>query len=477
MKNIFLTFILFTFSAVLFAQRNDTTLDITMQVVSWQEIVEYDRLHAPDSARINARIATRHKGKVHPERSTMLSEGLQSSDPHGVMEAKMRAASPLPTATFAGLGDNNNYIPSDVQGAAGPNHLMIALNTEFRIQNRAGMVLSTVSIFSFFSGFPTALPFDTRIVYDPYSKRWIIITASDDNMSTSSLIVAASHSAGPTGNWNIYRIFVDPQNQTTWIDYPQIGLNKRWLTIAGAMYTIASPPAVPQFSSAKFYIFDKASLYGGNSAPPFQLINTSSMGENMAPVFTHDTTTSSVFLLQNHNGNINGNGILNLYKISGQLGSAVLTQVAQINTPNPWADIPPQTDFAPQLNTTSKISLNDSRILDAVYRNHTIWGVHHIFLPVSNIARCAVQFWQIDTTGQVIQRGRIDDQSGGIFYGFPSMDVNCNDDVLIGFSTFSSTQYASAAYAFREGCDTLLWNAGGMWCFSIRSRLSSNCCR
>jgi hypothetical protein len=70
-----------------------------------------------------------------------------------------------------------------------------------------------------------------------------------------------------------------------------------------------------------------------------------------------------------------------------------------------------------------------------------------------------VQWWQIapnnppSSAPSVAQAGRIEDPNGILFYAFPSIAVNKHDDVLIGFSRFSSNQYASANYAFRSGSD------------------------
>ena len=53
--------------------------------------------------------------------------------------------SPAPSSSFLALADDNTSIPPDTHGAAGPNHLMTTLNTQVRIQNRAGATLSTVT--------------------------------------------------------------------------------------------------------------------------------------------------------------------------------------------------------------------------------------------------------------------------------------------------------------------------------------------
>jgi len=79
--------------------------------------------------------------------------------------------------------------------------------------------------------------------------------------------------------------------------------------------------------------------------------------------------------------------------------------------------------------------------------------VHHIFLPAASPTRASVQWWQLTTAGDIQQRGRIDDPSGATFYAYPSIAVNANSDVLIGYSRFSASQYAGANYSFRQSCN------------------------
>src|SRR5712691_10061900 len=52
---------------------------------------------------------------------------------------------------FPGIGDNNTTIPPDMGGAVGPNHVMTALNSQVRIQNKTGGTISTVTLNGFFS--------------------------------------------------------------------------------------------------------------------------------------------------------------------------------------------------------------------------------------------------------------------------------------------------------------------------------------
>jgi hypothetical protein len=47
-----------------------------------------------------------------------------------------------------------------------------------------------------------------------------------------------------------------------------------------------------------------------------------------------------------------------------------------------------------------------------------------------------------------LDKGLIDDPSGKMFFGFPSIDVNAAGGALIGYSTFTAQQYPSAGYSY-----------------------------
>src|SRR5207249_3072134 len=76
------------------------------------------------------------------------------------------------------------------------------------------------------------------------------------------------------------------------------------------------------------------------------------------------------------------------------------------------------------------------------------------FLPAGGSpTRTAIQWWQLSPDGTILQHGLIDDPTGVNSYAWPSLSVNQFNDVLIGYSRFSTNQYASANYSFRYGSD------------------------
>ncbi|MDA0577235.1 MAG: hypothetical protein O3B24_03955 [Verrucomicrobia bacterium] len=372
-----------------------------------------------------------------------------ASAPEPEPEPSPLAASPGPAASFLGLGDSGTSIPPDTHGTVGPNHLMVTLNTQVRVQTRTGTVLSTVTLDSYWQALGSPDAFDPKILYDSFSNRWIFVACADSRSSSSAVLIGVSQTSDPTGSWNLYRVDADAAN-LVWVDYPSIGFNKNWIVVQMNMFNVSNNA----FNRTHLYVFNKSDLYAGG-AGAFTLISDNSIGGTQVPAITHDNTVNTMYVLQDWNGNFSGSGYLRLYTITGAIGFEVLTEISFPSTANPWDSAPPDgLDFVPQLGASQKIQANDSRMQRVVYRNGSLWGVHTVFLPAGGSpTRASVQWWELTPAGGVLQRSRIDDAGGITNHFFPSLDVNQNADVLIGYSRGSANQFVSANYSFRYGTD------------------------
>lgn len=374
--------------------------------------------------------------------------------------------SPSPGAAdnFAALGDDNTAIPPDTMGAVGPNHLMTTLNTQVRIQNRSGGVISTVSLDGFWAGLSAPLAFDPKVLYDRYAGRWYFTAMANPQSANSGVMVAVSGTNDPTGSWLLYGIDADGANQL-WTDYPSFGFNKDWIVVQANMFEIAGNDWV----GSNIYVFRKVKLFAASTSNHFRLFNDAE-GFAQAPSVTYDPAHATIYMVEDWNGQADIDpapgtqlgGVLRMAKISGAVFSETYTKDIFIADPNEWDDglnNPPE--FAPQAGSTRNIDAGDARMQNCMYRNGSIWCVHGISLPADGndltpTERTSIQWWQISTGGGVLQRGRIDDGDGIApleFYAFPSIAVNANNDVLIGYSKFSEDIFASAAYSFRSAID------------------------
>ncbi len=371
--------------------------------------------------------------------------------------------SPSTTVDFQGLTDDNTAFPPDTHGAVGTNHVITMLNTQVRLLSRTGTTITTTSLSNFWVsaniGSFTEV-FDPRIVYDPYNDRWIASAAVEPFSSNSGIVIGVSRTSSPTNfgdaGWNLRRVKVDSGGKK-WADFPMLGFNKNWVVIGANMFS--NSPVV--FSGSHFYVFDKTNLYAGNFTNPTLLADTNlSLAFSEYPAVTYDNSITNLYIVQDINGNFQSKGYIRLLSITGAINAPVLNNAVNpvyVTANSTWSDVEPNggADFAPQLGLPSvKVQNNDSRIGNLVYRNGSLWFAHTIFLPAgNNPTHSAVQWWELDPAGGLNQFGRIEDTTGTNYYAFPSIAVNKFNDVLIGFSRYSSNQYVSANYAFRAFTD------------------------
>ncbi len=365
-----------------------------------------------------------------------------------------RINSPVPDTSFTGLIDNGTSIPPDVNGAAGPNHLMQTLNPQVRITDKAGIDLFTTSLSNWWEPMPgNGGTFDPKIVYDPYEDRWIMITPSGSTSTTSRIYVAVSTTSNPLDDWNYYWFDTDTDN-ILWFDYPNLGFNKKWISIGGIMRNSA-------FEAVEFVVFtlDKNAAFNGDEDISLNKFTTG-LGSAIVPAFTYDDDEENLYLISTGDGNDNGSGYINLFTLSGTAEDPVFELEGSIGIPEPWENWSYENhgDFLPQLGSSEKLNSVDARMHTMIFRNNKLWAVHHIYLPADDPQYTAIQWWNLDTNGVILERGRIEDESQEYSYAFPSIAVNANEDVLIGHGVFSENIYASAGYSYKDHID----DAGSM---------------
>lgn len=406
-----------------------------------------------------------------PEQPRLIPEPQEQESPHRPISGKAKVfaeenvshaaqslgPSPPTSASFQGSPGAGN-VPPDTQGAAGPNQLMSAMNGELRVQNKSGATIGVVhSLGDFFSSVTngSSSAFDPQLQYDPYGGRWILVASANPSLSSAVLVIAVSQTSDPTGNWNLYSVTADSTGRY-WIDRPLLGFNKNWIVVSANMIPNDNSGVS---SHADVFAFNKSNLYSNGSGSfltRFSLPSEASFF--MRPTTTLDSSLNTMYLLQDWLGNSNGSGSLRLYSMTGSVGSEVLNNVGTpvfITTTDTWGDYI-GINGAPQLGSAERIATNAAEIQNVVYRNGSLWCTHTIFLPADGQAtRSLVQWWEISPNGTVRQRGRVQDPNGNVFYAFPSIAVNQNNDVLIGYARFAATQYAGSGYAFRAASDPL----------------------
>jgi cysteine-rich repeat protein len=420
-----------------------------------------------------------------PDASPMPGAARLAAPPFGLVP---RAASI--GGGFQALPDPGFVIPPDTMGAVGPAHVMTMLNSQVRIQNKMGGIVSTVLLDSFWT-LGTGLvgdPFDPHLHYDAIHARWIATVDANARTTASQVWFAISDSSDPTGGWDFYAFDADPSDQS-WADFPGFGYNATWIAITNNMFPVSNPFSF--FDGAKMWVIDAATAVAGGPItvtvfPKFFDAAAGMFSLTLQPVATFGAEPKlylvDIPVLSGVPGRlrlseITGTGPAPTWSPSaGSLmpgsgffdspnGFGNLIGAEQLGMPSTCAGgsfngqpclTTDNCDFASG-GICRRIDAGDVQIpATPVVRNGSIWVTHAGGLPVIATDRNAIFWYELDpalmlSSGDPIVQSGVIQGAPGTYLFYPSIAVNAVDDVVIGFSRSDAGRYAEAVVATRAG--------------------------
>lgn len=385
------------------------------------------------------------------------------------LSLSLSPAAPLPFApaslapalslSFAGLSNPTagDVIPPDTMGAVGPNHLVSLLNSQFGVFDKTtGLIPGTVVTIENFwgslgtgAGEPANNPFDPKVLYDSASGRFVAAAIGGHVVAPSWILLAMSATSDPTGAWFkvAIRADVDADNvvRQNGADYTCLGVDAANIYVAANMFDNTS-----NFQYSKVWVVSKSEplLNGGGVALTWTEFRNPA-GRNrdginafaMQPANTFGTAPAEYFIFED------GSGFLRLSSITSSAGTLTWNNLGSIQVTS-FSSLSATPD-APQQGDTRGINTSDTRLLKAVYRNGSVWTTHHVS---GTGGKTEVAWYQINPAAvSVAQQGRISDPDR--WYYYPSIAVNKDNDVAIGFSGSSAGEFASGWYTTRKGDD------------------------
>jgi Ca2+-binding RTX toxin-like protein len=361
--------------------------------------------------------------------------------------------------------NQSGFIPPDPSGAAGLNHLVDVVNTQIQWFTKAGALQNTQSLQSFFSS-PTST-FDPKVLYDLGSNRFIVMTMEQQGRNTGSaaddvsrIYVAASNSSDPNGGWTKFSFDSKVQigGVNYWADYPGFAVDEQAIYITANYFPFEGSGA----TYSRLFIMPKATLYAGGT-PTVTLTNPNLSTGLGFDIFTLQPAevvgdvngaTTGTFLVSTSLSYNNGDEALAVIRIDNPLTSPTFNtqflNVGNLGTTN----VPD----VPQLGSATLIDAGDGRAYDAVWKNNKLYLVNTIDV---GDGQATAHWYQINTTNlaalTLTQQGNItgEDIAAGTSTYYPSIAVNNNDSIAIGFAASGPSIYGGAYFTIRNAADAV----------------------
>ena len=351
------------------------------------------------------------------------------------------------------VGTGTWVVPPGVDGAVGPTRVISTLNNNFVIADRSANVLSTVSIDTFWAATGAVGAYDTRALYDAVNDRFVVAAVSNAGSPSSSVLVGITTTGDPGGTWSVARFDADAPN-TSWADFPQVGLHPNWFAV-----TLTMVPTAGGASTGRMFVLDYPAFRAGTaSATIFDPV-----GVCAAPAMTYGASSSMSVPrhLVSSTGTyaldtITGTGALPVYTTGGTRSRGVTwTQPTGIVLPQKA----PISGASACGTPACAVEAPDAQIRTTpIARGGAVWYAQTVGLPAGGFTHTGILWTKLDAaTGAVLDGGLIEDpaatQASGAWYAYPALAVNANGDAVITFTRFAADSFPSAAYATRRHGD------------------------
>ncbi len=366
------------------------------------------------------------------------------------------ASSPTSLVDFEAIRDTGMF-PPDCTIAAGPHHLMIAVNSSFGIYDKTGHRKHTETLTSWFHDvIDEAKIFDPKLLYDQQEGRWVLLAVAlpeDETRSESYFLLSVSQSSNPLGNWYFYLLdaTVDAATPTNnWADYPGLGVDNQALYLTANMFRFGG-----NFEYSKIRVLSKAEVYSGvllNFLDVVQLSDSDGqMSFSLQPCHTYGAPQVEYFI-NSHRPTYTSTVVdkLSVWSLTDPFGTPVLKRRTAKTD---------QFDLAPdatQQSSTAEIDTGDVRLMNAVFQGGSIWcalTTRHSW-DEGGPDTSAIHWFQINpTSGLVVQQSQYGHPDRDYYY--PAIMPDVNGNVIMVFCRSSASEFASIYYTSRRSTDPL----------------------
>lgn len=364
--------------------------------------------------------------------------GLSSLVPDGAATS----AAPVVGTSFIGLFDTLGEEPPDTQAAVGPNDIIEMVNSTFEIYSRAGAAQRGGTLRSFFQVPATnEQSTDPRVQYDPGSGRFFAVYVSYHNAlnGPGTIHVATSTTNSAGGSWNVYAI-----NVNYFTDYPGFGFSDDKVVISTNAYPLPGPGSTTLGEQSQ--ILEKADLVAGTTVRR----TATPLTPGSFTVRPATNLSAGAIVWEAERASITQ---LRLWQVTGSpaAGTAIRILAATIAIASQRAPNPAGTP-------SGTVDAGDSRILDASWRNGSLWVAATTYCDWGaqdiNGPRACLHLMQVDTNALTLRQDITYGQSGYELM-WPAVRTDATGNLFVVFSRSSETSQPEVRMASRLATDPL----------------------
>jgi hypothetical protein len=372
------------------------------------------------------------------------------------------AANPVPTPTSfdaMSLLDTAGYVPPDTTVGAGDTYVVEAVNSQAEVYDKNGNGVGLLNTAACTTDPSTDTVSDPRVLYDAAAQRWFISTTTFSPIGDASWNVLVSVGSDPAvTTW--YCLIIptsgirNPDGSTgNFPDFPKIGMSADKVALSGDAFSPSGHGRSQnyKFQGTEFIVINKSDLlswFPGSSSTINNVLFAPDQGDfAIEPAQQLDTPTGTLYMAAVNSG-VSSTSTMHVWEVTGVPGGTGLNALQTNVTPLTIDTIsyPPN---AQQAGTSVLLDTNDDSLLDAVYRDGSLWvSANDACAPGESTVRSCLRFINVDTSAMSVAQD-FDYGDPGMYYYYPAIRTDGSGNLFASFTGSASGTYASAYAAMQ----------------------------
>ena len=337
--------------------------------------------------------------------------------------------------------------PPDPSLAVGPDHVVVTVNMAIAFFDKEGNEQFSANLDS--SGNPGffeevgggSFCFDPKCFYDAHAERFVVLALEhyDSGEGESFITMAVSDDSDPNGVWYKYRMWSvitnDDNGNTYWVDYPGFGFDDGYYYVTGNLFGLNNGG----WGGVLYRILDKTPMLTGD---PVVVADVQKPGHASMQCAQHIGDSPAAFFVGRRN-----NTELRVSYIDTPENPSVVSEFVAVPNHSTPGGVP---------NPGGTISALDGRIMNAQYRDGSLWTAHGIS---GNDVNAVGRWYEIDLSNwpavapTLAQSG--DATVAGKSTFFPAIAQNKRGEVAIIVASANDTSVPTLHLVGRKQGDPL----------------------